>query len=298
MPVTFKPRPSDGYRFGIVLMILMAIPLVIPLVLLAIAPVSVGPLVFIAIMVLLVEGLLGYITWAYRTLQYEIGDDGLLVRWGHFRDVVSYADILGVKEAKSAFRWLSVFKLAASSWPGYHVGTFYLGRKQGVSKVYATRGPVAVIRTRQWDVVVSPEDVSGFIQALRKKIGDIDDWETAKEPFRLLSPVRDPWFVGLVLLSLAVIAGTVLFLLDRIPRLPPSVPLHFDLEGRPNRFGSPSELYFPVIIQGVTTFILMILGLALGRYSRLAGRILAATILTMVTLMAWSGWLAVELASK
>lgn len=103
---------------------------------------------------------------ARKGLRYRVGPTGIHVRhlgtrhhrWSSIKDVRRLNEPLP-----------RVWRLMGASMPGYYAGSFTAG-KLGSMNVYATRlePPVVLIETRTGKVLISPEDVDGFMAAVAK----------------------------------------------------------------------------------------------------------------------------------
>lgn len=99
-----------------------------------------------------------------RDLRYEVGPDGITVH--HLgRAVYAWAAIEDVSVREEPLRGL--VRLLGTSLPGYHVGR-YRARDIGVVQMNATRTtpPLVVVVTKGVRIVLTPEDIDGFMRAV------------------------------------------------------------------------------------------------------------------------------------
>lgn len=209
-------RPVSGLSFVLALLILVAIPLL---------------------------GYVGFRTLSSLFMEYWVDRDGVTVVWGPMREIIPIGSIERIQ--RGGFeglrgRWWE--------WPNPYLTE---GAAGGLGPIHslATR-PAAeqvVLVTSQAAYALSPRAPDEFITALqaRHKLG----------PARLLKPERhwpSPWQWGiwrdrlaLALLGLAALVNLLLFgyLCFRYPQLPANLPLHFDAQGQPDRYGSPASLF-------------------------------------------------------
>ena len=140
IPAVFRSAPGPS---------VMVDPLMI------LAPLVTAPLVFI---------ILYFARKGARGLRYAVGPQGVGVyhlgrkvyRWDAVRDVRRVDEPLP-----------RVWRLMGAALPGYYAGDFTAG-PLGSLKVYATRlkPPLVLMETRLGKVLISPEDVDGFMAAV------------------------------------------------------------------------------------------------------------------------------------
>ena len=128
--------------------------------------VMVDPLMIISLLVTapLVFIILYFARKGARGLRYAVGPQGVVVyhlgrkvyRWDAVRDVRRVDEPLP-----------RVWRLMGAALPGYYAGDFTAG-PLGSLKVYATRlkPPLVLMETRLGKVLISPEDVDGFMAAV------------------------------------------------------------------------------------------------------------------------------------
>lgn len=108
-----------------------------------------------------------------QNLRYEIGPAGITVY--HFgAKVYSWDEIQAVEVWRK--RIPSLYRVGiGSNLPGYNVGRFR-SSQVGDVQVYATRlaTPLVVLKTRSLPVVLSPEDVDGFMAVVQRLGGRVD----------------------------------------------------------------------------------------------------------------------------
>lgn len=124
------------------------------------------PLMLVLLVVTLPLGALGvYILFkGPRTMLYSVGPDGIVVRhlgrrlyrWNSVRDVRRIDEPLS-----------RVWRVMGAAMPGYYAGDFS-AKPLGSVKMYATRlqPPLVLLETRIGKVVLSPDDVQGFLAAV------------------------------------------------------------------------------------------------------------------------------------
>lgn len=98
------------------------------------------------------------------TIRYEVDGDGIVVH--HLgRRRYRWDSVRGVRRIDG--RLSRVRRLMGAALPGYYTGQFTAG-ELGSLKVYATRlaPPLVLLETRVGKVLISPEDVDGFLAAV------------------------------------------------------------------------------------------------------------------------------------
>lgn len=190
----------------------------------------------------------GFRTLSSLLMEYWVDRDGVTVVWGPMREIIPIGSIERIQRGGFADirgRWWE--------WPNPYLTE---GAAAGVGPIVslATR-PAAeqvVLVTGQAAYALSPRTPDEFVAALqaRHQLG----------PARLLKPERrwpTPWQwdiwrdrLALLLLGLAVLANMILFgyLCFRYPQLPANLPLHFDAQGQPDRYGAPASLFILPLI--------------------------------------------------
>lgn len=159
----------------------------------------------------------------------------------------------------------SSMKVVGASWPGFHIGSFTSPTGKGSVNMYGTRiwGELLLIRTRWETIGITPEDSEQFLNELnRLKPGLDGDIPPETETQETLSLWKDKIFLSTIIFSGIVFIATGLFLAKTIPVLPDKVPMHYNLAGEVDRYGSPGEIFIPfsigvlvdIIMIGITTF--------------------------------------------
>lgn len=94
--------------------------------------------------------------------------------------------------------------------------------------------------------------------------------------------------VALTLLGIAVVMNVamVIFILFRYSSLPPSIALHWNVNGDPDRIGSPREIWVIPIITALVAIANLILAWSIESFDRFAARFLLAAS-CLVQIVAW-----------
>lgn len=127
------------------------------------------------LILLIIVTVLPFVTSAVllRNLRYNVGPAGVTVhhfgaklyRWDSIRAVEVW------RKRPRSFNRIG----AGASIPGYNVGRFR-GSEVGDVQVYATilTPPLIVLKTHSTPVMLSPEDVDGFVAAVQRYSGRVD----------------------------------------------------------------------------------------------------------------------------
>lgn len=272
---TFKPVQGKGYLWGFVIMIftglIFAIPIAASIFSGAVVP---GFVVVIVIISVLVIVMMGYFAWSAKSMEYILDNTGLTIKWAFNKKTVPLDSILVVTRTVGN----SSLKVMGASWPGFHMGSFTDPRGKGTVNLFATRlwGEILLIKTK-WEVVgITPAEADQFLTELNRLIPDLNEGsislEEKAEPY---SPWKDRVVISLISLTAVILTGTGLFLYNIIPALPLRIPMHFNLAGEIDRYGSPKEIYKPFGI-GVIVIIMMLgINTILARNNKASIRIMA-----------------------
>ncbi len=254
---TFKPVQGRGFIWGLFFLIFVGLIVTIPVTInLVSGKIIPGFLVVMGTVSVLVTAMIGYFVWSAKSMEYVIDDKEITIKWAFNKKTIPLDIIQGVTKSIGT----SSMKVMGASWPGFHMGSFTDPTGKGAVNLFATRlwGEMLLIRTK-WEVVgVTPAESDQFLNELNRLIPDLNEGGFSQgeiaEPY---SPWKDKIVIILVSLSGLIIAGTGLFLYSIIPTLPPQIPMHYNLAGEIDRYGSPNELYRPFGI-GVLVIIMML----------------------------------------
>lgn len=178
---------------------------------------------------------LAYWVWGFFTLAYEVGRDGVVIRWAASRQVVPMADIRRVRRGR---RYESSF--AGVRWPGYEVGHTQVADDTGTPvecMVYATAGleaQVLLFASGGVAYAISPHDPAAFVEELkrRRSLGAVKSLSQETVRPRVLSlPVwSDSATLRLLVGALALNALLFAWTAWRFPDLPPTLALRYQVE--------------------------------------------------------------------
>lgn len=268
--MTFKPKACPERWYG--LLVVLGIALVDVVVVRAVMERPVDSLSFL--LVLWVLASLALATYlAYRTvglfmLEYWVDRDAVTLVWGPTRQVVPIGAITRVLMGSDATP-SSAPKLW--HWPCIHRRRMVCDGGLGIVNAYATRplSEQVILQTSGESYSLSPIDAEGFIGALQARY--------ALGPARLLRTqiVRPPLWtwplwrdrMALFLIVAGLVGVLLMFgmLTIRFPYLSSDLPLHFDVNGIPDRIEAKSGLFALPIIGLVTWGFNLVAGIVLYR---------------------------------
>lgn len=281
----YKPTASKGFVWSIALMLFVTAAVAVPLIISTAAgnPVP-GFLVTMGVVLAVVLGLFGYFAWTAKNLRYEIHDQSLIIKWAFNQKIIPVADIRGINRLVGT----SGTKVVGASLPGLHIGSFTNPAGKGTVNLFATRlwGEILLIRTKLEIIGITPENPEEFLEELSVKAPGMEsdnltgsDHEAA--PF---SPWKEKHFKTIMGLTAALIIGTGIYIFKIIPTLPARIPMHYNLYGQVDRYGSANELWLPFGIGVLVVAIMIILNGTIARNNRTSSYLLAYTSLFIAVL--------------
>ncbi len=237
-----------------------------------------------AMTVVMMTGLTAYIFYAIkatRGLTYEAGREGITINYGYKKLFIPYKDIssIEIKERPGLTR------LAGNEWPGSYSGYFSVRGEKKLALVYATAMKSIIrIDTPRLSYFISPQDNRRFIEKVSQY------WTSSQSSSELVEMKPGPhiWQTGsgILLLALNLMAvGVVVAYIYHLSQTMVQIPLHYNLHGEIDRYGSPSELYLVLIGTAIILPVIIVIGDMLSRRGvpiRDATRLLWIPLLTTV----------------
>lgn len=275
----------------------------------------------VALLALLALGL-AILLWGYFTLGYRLDEaDGgaLVIRWAWRTIRIPLAEI----EYLGPARQLLGDELAPRlwPWPGYYLSALTdaaLGRIRLFATVPLRRQ--IIVCSARGSYGISPDRPAAFaahFTALNEAIERggplptlstpapallaIEEEEEATYPSGIavgqrafqertdgqaLSLFADRPSVGLLLAGGALVAAMLWFILIRFDAVPQTLPLHYNLNGRPDRIGTPREIFYFPLIAALITVANLALAWSVIRFDRFAARLLLGGT-CLAQLVAW-----------
>lgn len=232
------------------------------------------------ILPLSISGLIVYASYTSGKMRYIIGEDELRISFPLSLRRIRYDKIRYVGKVETSLR----FRLFGGSLPGSHWGIFTTS-SVGNTQVYTTKYKGEFVLLELVDgtrILISPREPDALLEALRGKISF-----TARTTAEVIEPSLDR---RLAITQVAVIAvawlALVSYVLSIYPGLPEIIPVHFGLDGAPNRYGSKVELLILVAVSAIFPSLNTVFTIRYGKYDRGLTLFLSVVFLLAVGLFA------------
>ncbi len=279
-PASFMAHQTGKTKYyGIIFIVILAIPIGILLYLIA-----QGPLAFAAAMFVTLIGVLAFLTYftlKSGSLKYEVTPREVRVAFGLLTKRVPYKQIVKVEKAEMSLS----LRLFGASLPGFHWGLFTtsIGRVH----VYATKikGEFVIATLKDGEkIALSPEDPDQLIAALNENTAVFSSQTKQEITIQMQAQKKLAYFqVAAVTIAYLVFLGYFFWVYASLPQ---TVPVHFGFDGIANRWADKSELLWVAGIAAVFPAINAVLTLKFGKYERwmviLLGAIFVVTIAVFV----------------
>jgi hypothetical protein len=227
---------------------------------------SQGPTVFLiilGILFLLIDGLILSLTFLGKKMSFKVGENDVTVHFGFSKRIIPYASISAVQISDTTL----LLRLFGASWPGLHWG-LYKAKDVGNVWVYSTKrkGDFALITLVDGkQIALSPENPQMFFEAINARNStfgtasrsEVEQFDTSRKVV-----------YAQVLAVVAAFGGFLTYVLWIYQSLPEIIPVHFDINWNPNRWGHKSELFIIAGIAAVFPIINTVLALKFGRYGK------------------------------
>ena len=217
--------------------------------------------VILAVVLLLVDCLVLSLSFLGKRMKFKIQENTFSINFGFSKREIPYSAIKDVKLSKTTL----LFRLFGASWPGLHWG-LYTAKDIGKVWVYSTKmsGEFVLIELVDGNkIVVSPENSEQLYTELNNQRNMFE---------KSITVLASDSSKRLVYLQVASVAGAFFvflgYLLWIYPTLPEIIPVHFDLNMIPNRWGHKSELFIIAGIAAIFPIINSILVLKFGKYGK------------------------------
>jgi subtilisin family serine protease len=280
----FYPRRALGLVCGL-LGLLAALALLVALLRPALAePVSGTTFVraLLALLLLAVLGNFAILTYGVWSLRYRLTADRLDLRWAHMTHRIPLVDVREVLTGAAA-REVSRggARVAGVNWPGYHIGRGLHPRLGPIFYYSAHRRPdqLCYALTPGRVYAISPADAPGFAGEVARRRAALamaaiapataDEWGFTGSPFW-----RDRGAQIVMLLAVAINLALFGYLMIAYPRLPPLIPLHYNIFGVVDRIGFANEIFSLPLIALVILGLNFVAGVLLHRRESLAAYLL------------------------
>jgi len=221
------------------------------------------------------QTLLGY--WLYGLVDsgYFLDRNALIIHWGPMEQIVPIGQVQRIVTGEQLEGRASA---SGGMWPGHYVGYGELP-EVGPALFYATtqpRGQIYVV-TPGIAYGISPADPEGFLRSLRRRLemgpAQVVDQSSKRPGFLGWSVWRDRGGLALAgngFLSLLILTGLISL---QFPSLPGSLPLHFGVTGRPDRFAPRGYVFVLPLIGLLVALANGAIGWLLNARERLASHL-------------------------
>jgi len=233
--------------------------------------------VILTVVLFLVDFLVLSLSFLGRKMSFKIQKDNFLVHFGFSKRKIPFSTIKDVKLSKTTL----LFRLFGASWPGLHWG-LYKAKDIGKVWVYSTKmtGEFVVIELVDGSkIAVSPENLQQLYNELN----------TQRDRFEKSSTIKGyDQSTKLIYIQIASVATAFFIFLGYVfwiyPQLPESIPVHFDLNLIPNRWGHKSELFIIVSLAAIFPIINTIFVLKFGKYGKTMMIFIGIIFIAVITL--------------
>jgi hypothetical protein len=244
------------------------------------APIS-GQLFLRLLFGLLVAAVAGnflLLTYGVLSLRYRVTGDTLQIRWAHITHHIPLARVQAIRSGAEASQLARGIR--GVHWPGYHIGRCD-DPERGVVLCYSTHllpHDLVVVETPGLYYLISPADPDAFIEAVatRRAGARLTTAPITFQEWRFINSSfwRDRPAQIVVLLAMAMNAALIGYLLISYPRLPPLIPLHWNIFGVVDRIGFTNEIFSLPAIAAIVLVTNFIAGVLLHRREKLAAYLL------------------------
>ncbi len=259
-----RPPRALGIVIGVTAIVILAAADVLFFVILQRTPVNLFTPLWVALILFSLPVLVfvAYRTFSLINARYRFTQNALVIAWGPAREIIPMREITGLLIGKELPGDLAPRGLW---WPGCLVGRGHT-KTVGDLTYYATtpQSGQLIVVTTFGGYVISPENADAFIDAFesegRKGILEPVEHTYNRPAFYEWELWRDRWAQALVGISFILPFLLMAAIAFRIPSLPPSIPLHFNINGLPDRTGPPTGLFILPVIGGLVWLVNSLVG--------------------------------------
>jgi hypothetical protein len=209
-----------------------------------------------------ISALIIYASYASGKMRYTLEEDDIRVNFPLAPQRITYDRIKSVGKVDTNLR----LRLFGGSLPGSHWGRF-MTSNLGSATIYATKakGGYILIETMDGEkILISPSDPDAFLEALKGKTKIAAPALAAVEP-----PKLDRRYAA-VQMGVVVVAWLLLvaYVASVYPTLPETIPVHFGLDGTPNRWGNKTEMLWLIGLAALFPGLNAFFTIQFGKYNR------------------------------
>jgi hypothetical protein len=249
----------------------------------------IGPLTFILLLITLgslpVLALIGYQLYGLARSGYDVDRNAVTIYWGPLKQIVPVESIQRIMLGTEVEGGVKYFR--GWRWPGLMHGQGELPEAD-LTVFYASASlpQQLILVTPSISYAISPTDVAGFIESIkaRYELGPTQAVEqTTERPAFFDWPLWSDRVAHYLLITGATMCLLLFGLVSlRFPTLPPTLPLHYNALGLPDRIGPATQ-----------AFLLPLIGLlALGANTLLGGFVYRRE--QMASYLLWGGTIVVQ----
>ena len=231
---------KKSLKWAVLLALLIDVPFLLVLLLSSGEPEPI--LLLIMSIPLAISALIIYSSYSAGRMEYVLDEAELRISFPLSPLKINYTKIRGAARVETSLR----FRLFGGSLPGAHWGTFTTSNL-GNAQVYATRykGEFTLLELSDGKkILISPRELDAFLEALRKKVAFVTPTLTKVQEPHLDSRLAYTQIITVLIAWLAL----VYYVASIYPGLPEIIPVHFGLNGVPNRYGNKMEMIILVIV--------------------------------------------------
>ena len=228
---------------------------------------------------------IGYRVYNLTRLRYEFDRNRLLIFTAATRQIIPMNSIEQVIDGQSLeFK----VKMHGLTWPGYQIGSGTI-EGLGLTLSFAVTSPheQVFVVTPTLTYGISVEDIDTFIEVFgtARQLGPSlqVQQESVQSTYVHWAIWRDRLAQGLLVANIVLSATLFAILCFRYPKLPPLLPLHYDVTGQVDRISPRKDVFVMPIISLIAWLANGALGGLLYRRERFA------------SYLAWSGALLVQI---
>ena len=229
---------------------------------------------------LAITGLIIYFAYSAGKSEYIFEEDGLRICFPLSPLRIPYDKIRNAEKVDTVLG----FRIFGGSLPGAHWGTF-ITSNLGKAQVFATKykGTFVLLETDDYDkILLTPQESDAFLEVLEGKTEFSDP-----TPLIIVEPQLDQRlaYLQIAIVGLAWIC-LVYYVASIYPNLPEIIPVHFGLNGVPNRYGSKMELILMMGVSFLFPLLNTVFALKYGKYNKGLTVFLSVVFLLVIGLFA------------
>jgi hypothetical protein len=259
MTIAFSAGNSgSSLKWAIAVAAIIDVPFIAIIIL---AEKTVPAILLTSLLPIAVSGLIIYASYSAGKMRYLLDEEGIRISFPLSPLKVGYGKIRAAGKVNTTLN----FRLFGGSLPGAHWGTFTTSGL-GNAQVYATRYKGEFVLLELSDgmkMLITPSDPDAFVEALKSKtnfsaptLTDVEEpRHDKKRAAAQIAVVTVAW-----LAFIAYVAAIY-------PGLPDIIPVHFGLDGVPNRYGSKTEMLVLVALSAMFPAMNAFFAVKFGKYN-------------------------------